>query len=78
MMLLDGPICGLVIAIPAVLTGIGRPDFDVVLAIWMISVLYVMGMVAGLIADEIWRAYTRVPEAEEMGGIWDDELDGPP
>ncbi len=76
MTLVCGPLCGLFTALLGLSRLIGLLDFGFLEGIWFVSVLYVMGMLAGLVASLLWPE----PEAVKIGkrgGVWDMELDGP-
>ncbi len=76
MTLVCGPLCGSFIALLGLPRLIGLPNFGFLEGIWFVSVLYVMGMLAGLVSYLIWPGPRTVKEGKR-GGVWDTELAGP-
>ena len=76
MTLVRGPLCGLSICLLGMPRLIDLPDFGILECIWFVSVMYVMGMLAGLIAFLLWPDPKTVKKGKR-GGVWDTELDGP-
>ena len=77
--LFRGPLCGLFISLPALPGLFGLPDFGFLEAIWFVSMLYVIGILAGLVSEGVLWAVWPVPKTvkkPKRGGIWDSELDG--
>jgi hypothetical protein len=78
--LVRGPICGLLICLPALPALFALPAFGFLEAVWFVSLMYVIGMLAGLISEGVLWAVWPVPNTvnkPKQGGIWDSELDGP-
>jgi hypothetical protein len=79
-----GPLCGLFIPLLALPAAIDLPDFGFLNYIWFVSLMYVMGMLAGLISGGALQAPSSLlwpgPKTVKKGkrcGVWDTELDGP-
>jgi hypothetical protein len=81
--LVCGPFCGLLIALHALPGLIGLPDFGFLKLIWFVSLMYVMGTLAGLISGGALQAAAsllwpdpKTVKKEKRGGVWHTELDG--